>query len=82
MLQLGEVKRPHRHGEFRHVADMADLQALGLHRLDILGPGIDKGDVLPGLGHVRPGVAAHRARADDGYSCTHCFSPRLACRGE
>ena len=41
----------------------------------MLGPGIDEGHVLAGLHHVGAGIAADRARADDGDLPAHGFSP-------
>src|SRR5581483_4809172 len=49
--------------DFMHVADMADAQALGAHGLHVLRPGVDEGDVLARLRHVRAGIAADRAGA-------------------
>ena len=65
LLRVGHVQRAHLGGEFRHVADVADLQAVRSHVLDMLGPGIDEGDVLAGLRHVRAGIAADGARPHD-----------------
>src|SRR5204863_387583 len=44
--------------------DVGDHQPVLFHVLDMLGPEIDKGHVLAGLDHVRPGVAADRSGAD------------------
>jgi hypothetical protein len=41
--------------------------------LDMLGPGIDEGDVLARLHHVGTGISADRAGSDDRYFLAHGF---------
>ena len=77
LLQLGDVQRAHRHGERLDLADMGDRQPVLLHVLDMLGPEIDKGHVLAGLDHVRPGIAADRPGAHDCDLVAHSFPPAL-----
>ena len=66
LLRVGDVQRAHRHGELGDVLGVRDAQPVLAHVLDVLGPGIDEGDVLAGLHHVRADVAADGACADDG----------------
>ncbi len=47
------------------------------HRLDMLGPGVDEGHVLAGLHHMRAGISADRAGADDRYLVAQDFHPTL-----
>ena len=65
LLQLGHVQRTHRHGERLHILEVRNREPVLFHVLDMLGPEIDKGHVLAGLDHMRPGIAADRAGADD-----------------
>jgi hypothetical protein len=41
---------------------------------DMLGPGVDEGDVLTGLHHMRPGISADGTRSDDCDFPAHGFS--------
>src|SRR5262245_6681816 len=54
---------------------MGDAQPVLPHVLDVLGPGIDKGDVLPRLHHVRPGISADGASSDDCDLPSHVSLP-------
>src|SRR5690349_19126561 len=63
LLHLGQVQRAHLGGEFGDIANMRYAQTLRTHRLDVLRPRIDEGDVLTGLRHMRSGIAADCARA-------------------
>ena len=73
LLRVGDVQRAHRHGEFRLGHRVGDAQAVLSHVLDMRGPRIDEGHVLAGLHHVRAGIAADRARPDDGDFLAHGF---------
>ncbi|MGY2987272.1 hypothetical protein ACVI1K_004619 [Bradyrhizobium sp. USDA 4508] len=75
LLRVGDIKRAHRHREFRDVHRVRDAQAVLAHVLDMRGPGIDEGDVLPRLHHMRTGVAADSARADDRDLPSHASIP-------
>src|SRR5260370_20050629 len=61
----------HLGGEVRDIADMGDAQTLRAHRLDVLRPWIDEGDVLAGLRHMCSGIPADRARAHNRYLQAH-----------
>ena len=54
---------------------MGDAQAVLSHVLDMLGPRIDEGHVLAGLHHMGAGIAADRARSDNGNLPAHAFLP-------
>nr|WP_231168418.1 hypothetical protein [Bradyrhizobium sp. 41S5] len=71
LLRVGDIKRAHRHREFGNVHRVRDAQSVLAHVLDMLGPGIDEGDVLTRLHHMRSGIAADRTRADDRDLPTH-----------
>ena len=58
LLRVGDVKRAHRDREFRNIHRVGDAQPVFAHMLDMFGPGIDEGDVLAGLHHMRTGIAA------------------------
>ena len=74
-------------GERLDVADMGDPQTILANGFDVFRPWIDIGNVLAGLHHMGPGLAANRSRADDRYLLRrhHVFShirfaARLAAR--
>ena len=46
--------------------------------LDMLGPGIDEGDVLARLHHMGAGIAADRTRSDNRYLPAHAVLPAFA----
>ena len=52
---------------------VGDAQPVLAHMLDMLGPGIDEGDVLAGLHHMSAGIAADGAGPDDRDSSGPCF---------
>jgi hypothetical protein len=45
------------------------------HVLDVRGPRIDERHVLVGLYHMGAGIAAYRARSDNGYLPAHTLLP-------
>jgi hypothetical protein len=68
------VHRRDRHVEAFLAGQAAQAQPAAAHRLDMLGPGVDEGDVHAVAGHVPPGVAADGTGADDGNALAHVFS--------
>ena len=80
LLRVGDVQRADGNGEFRDVHGVGDAQAVLAHVLDMLGPRIDEGDVLARLHHMGAGIAADRARTNDGYFPTHAFLPGFLVR--
>jgi hypothetical protein len=50
---------------------VGDAQAVLPHVLDMLGPGVDEGDVLARLHHVRARIPPDRTGADDRDSLPH-----------
>ena len=71
LLRVGDVERAHRHGEFRFFHCMCHAQAMLAHVLDMGGPRVDEGHVLAGLNHMRAGITANRAGADDRNFSAH-----------
>jgi hypothetical protein len=60
---------------------MRHAQPVLSHVLDMGGPGIDEGDVLAGLHHMRTGISADRTGPDDGdFLLAHASSRTLACQ--
>ena len=55
---------------------MGDAQAVLAHVLDMLGPGIDEGDVFAGLHHMGAGISADRAGSDDCNPAAHAVLSR------
>src|SRR5262249_8753827 len=62
-----ERRRPRLEGLVRP----GDLEALLADRLDLLGPGVDQGDVVAGPGQETADIAADRACADEKDSWAH-----------
>src|SRR6516162_126543 len=56
---------------------VGDAQAVLLHLLDMSRPEIDERHILAGARHVRSGIAAHRAHADDRDPFAHNSSPHM-----
>jgi hypothetical protein len=75
LLCVGDVQRPNRNRKFRNVHGVGDAQAVLSHLLDMFRPWIDEGDVLARLHHMGAGIAADRARTNNGYLTTHAFLP-------
>ena len=73
LLRVRDMQRAHRNREFRDVLGVGDAQAVLAHVLDMLGPGIDEGDVLARLHHMGTGIPADGPRSDDRYLPTHAF---------
>ena len=80
LLRIRHVHRAHLGGEFRNVADVADLQAVALHLLDMRGPRIDERHVLAGVRHVCSGIAADGAHAHECDLVAHVSLPRFSLR--
>ena len=70
------------HRELRHVHGVGDAQPVLAHMLDMLGPGIDEGDVLARLHHMSTGIAADGARSDDRDLPAHGSPLYFSCGGE
>jgi hypothetical protein len=66
-----------RHREFGDVLGVRDAQPMLAHVLDVLGPRVDERHVLAGLHHMRTGIAADRACADNGDFLAHGVLPQL-----
>src|SRR5271165_3268932 len=47
------------------------------HSFDVLGPGVDEGDVLTRVRHMRARIPADRARTHDRYLRAHSSPPIL-----
>ena len=82
LLGVGDMQRAHRHGELRHVMAWVTRRPCLLHVLDMLGPGIDEGDVLARLHHMRPGIAADGARSHDDDLVAHDVLPNFIFVGQ
>src|SRR5260370_37960168 len=67
MLRLGQMQRARLDRKRLDIADMGDPQTVLADGFDVFRPRIDVGHVLAGLHHMRPGITADRARADDCY---------------
>src|SRR5208283_4757234 len=66
---------PHRHGEFRLPHGVRHAQTMLAHLIDMGGPRIDERHILAGLHHMGAGIAADRARSDDGNLAAHSLPP-------
>src|SRR6516165_9405115 len=77
MLSLGQMQSPHLDRKRLFAFVVGDAQAVLLHLLDMRRPKIDEGHILAGARHVRSGVTAHRAHADDRDPFAHNSSPHI-----
>src|SRR5262249_24477561 len=75
LLRVGYMQGAHGDAEFRHVHGVSHTQTLLAHMLDMRGPRIDEGHVLARLQHVGAGIAANRARSDNGDLAASTLSP-------